>query len=289
MDDVLHEPTTFIYCLRDPRTNAVRYVGKSTELDRRYRMHCRRVGKNPHLNRWISQLQDMGLEPALDVLEACDSSAWRARERCWELHFRAAGEPLTNIRECGTGAVPCVSTPEIRSKMSEAQKETLRNHPEDLERRRQFGQQTKAMWSDLQKRPELLEARRKAAQAVGARPEYRAKLSEVRRATWADPVYRDRMKAERRGWRYSDEARANMSEAKRRAHARQRETGQEWNWAYRTFPGFVSPEGAAVTIVGLKRFCRENNLGYTGMVRLYNGITTEYKGWTHSGKRETDG
>lgn len=42
---------------------------------------------------------------------------------------------------------------------------------------------------------------------------------------------------------------------------------------------FVNPEGDEVDIYNLLRFCQENNLEYTSMVKVASGDRIQYRGW----------
>lgn len=42
---------------------------------------------------------------------------------------------------------------------------------------------------------------------------------------------------------------------------------------------FINPAGKQVEFVNLKKFCRENNLNFTGMWKLSRNLIKEYKGW----------
>jgi group I intron endonuclease len=112
---------TYIYALIDPRDQQIRYVGKATDLSLRLRNHIKdaRKGKSDHKSRWIAVLLRADLRPALEILEQCPLSDWRARECYWIEHLRAQGCRLTNAKEGGAGYDP---TPETRAKMSVAAK-----------------------------------------------------------------------------------------------------------------------------------------------------------------------
>jgi hypothetical protein len=59
-----------IYVLVDPRTQDVRYVGSTCNLDARGRQHCG-CGinpSNPRLDAWRRELRDAGLEPEVQEL-----------------------------------------------------------------------------------------------------------------------------------------------------------------------------------------------------------------------------
>lgn len=41
----------------------------------------------------------------------------------------------------------------------------------------------------------------------------------------------------------------------------------------------TNPHGFKITFKGIKKFCRENNLGVGYIFKLINNERTEYKGW----------
>jgi hypothetical protein len=43
---------------------------------------------------------------------------------------------------------------------------------------------------------------------------------------------------------------------------------------------FINPVGDKITITNLKKFCLENNLCYSDMLKVYNGNLRQHKGWT---------
>lgn len=48
------------------------------------------------------------------------------------------------------------------------------------------------------------------------------------------------------------------------------------------FDGFISPEGIPIDpIRNLRAFCRENDLFYSSMQKLYQGIIQQHRGWTY--------
>jgi hypothetical protein len=98
--------TTYVYALIDPRldTLAIRYVGKSVNPAHRLRQHYSYRGYNPHKDRWLDQLQALGIKPVLQVLQECEGNgAWSEVE--WIALLRAQGEPLTNLSKGGDGGV----------------------------------------------------------------------------------------------------------------------------------------------------------------------------------------
>jgi hypothetical protein len=43
---------------------------------------------------------------------------------------------------------------------------------------------------------------------------------------------------------------------------------------------FINPDGKLVVIENIKKFCLENNLCYSHMLKVYSGILFQHKGWT---------
>lgn len=94
--------TTYIYALKDPRDDSVRYVGRTAHPDWRVAQHCyTRFEKNAQKREWIESLLALELKPVLEVLEVYERFDGRARcevEKKWILHFMEQGAPLVNIK-----------------------------------------------------------------------------------------------------------------------------------------------------------------------------------------------
>lgn len=97
---------TLIYTLTDPRTNEVRYVGKTVKtLEQRLIAHTGDTRKNTHRRNWIIQLRRLGLRPLISLIETvADDGDWVAAERFWIAHYRKQGAKLTNLTDGGEGA-----------------------------------------------------------------------------------------------------------------------------------------------------------------------------------------
>ena len=96
-----------VYALRDPRTNEVRYVGKSFRTARRrLRRHlapCYLTG-NTHKERWIRSILRLGMEPKIEVIQVCTTPEELAcAERAHIGRLRANGARLTNATAGGDG------------------------------------------------------------------------------------------------------------------------------------------------------------------------------------------
>lgn len=88
-----------IYALCNPRTDEVRYIGKTTNLRRRLSQY-RCDPHSPHLRNWFAHLKREGLEPKVKVLEECLFGLCEA-EKKWIAHGRRKGWRLINLTEGG--------------------------------------------------------------------------------------------------------------------------------------------------------------------------------------------
>jgi predicted GIY-YIG superfamily endonuclease len=86
---------TYIYALLDPDTGEIHYVGKTVDLERRYKDHLRARDKTPK-DRWIKKLAQSKKQPDLKVLEKCAERNWAAKEKYWIDSLKRKGSPLLN-------------------------------------------------------------------------------------------------------------------------------------------------------------------------------------------------
>ncbi len=131
---------TLIYGLVDPRTQMVRYVGKSSDGMLRPNTHrspsVLRLYRETTRSIWIQELLGLGLDYTVVVLEFIPAPEarsnlcwWRASQNptvindaeCWWIAFgRAAGWDLTNSTEGGEGVPGLVHTTEAKRQISDA-------------------------------------------------------------------------------------------------------------------------------------------------------------------------
>lgn len=69
-----------IYKLSDPITGDVRYIGKSKNLKSRLYQHCFVPFKNDKKDLWVKSLQELGLNPIMEVIEKCSEGMGCERE-----------------------------------------------------------------------------------------------------------------------------------------------------------------------------------------------------------------
>lgn len=183
-----------IYGLFCPLAGVIRYIGKSSDPERRFKAHLGRCSeRKTHKDRWIAKLLKAGLKPELVILEILsDDEDWAAAEVAAIGAARKAGFPLTNLTRGGEGAalteearaakIIAMGKPETRGKMSAS---------------------ARARWSDPDRAQKGREAnrtaekRRRLSEAAKRRstPEYRAMMAERTRAAWADREKRAQIEA----------------------------------------------------------------------------------------------
>ncbi len=123
--------TVFIYGLYDPRTDELRYVGKTLNLKIRLFGHLKEKERT-HKNNWIASLGRIGLKPIIKPLEVIENSNdldWQDRERWWIRWAIESGHPITNIDAGGRSGM--LKSDETKRKQSEAMK-GFRLSPESI-------------------------------------------------------------------------------------------------------------------------------------------------------------
>jgi hypothetical protein len=107
----------YVYTLSDPTTGEVRYVGKTTNLQKRWVRHIRRPTRDKK-GGWVSSIIAQGLTPTIEVLEEIPQGEdWRDVEKFWIGYLRFLGCRLTNLHAGGEGGFTGSHTPETKSKM----------------------------------------------------------------------------------------------------------------------------------------------------------------------------
>lgn len=90
---------TYIYILLDPRTNIVKYVGKTTNPKDRLRCHIKdaKLKRRNNLScNWIKSLLKLNLEPKFEIIDEIEGE-WEWLEQYWIAQFKAWGFTLKNL------------------------------------------------------------------------------------------------------------------------------------------------------------------------------------------------
>lgn len=91
----------YIYLLKHPDTQEIRYVGKSKHPKRRYSEHIYRKvleQKKTHLTYWLLSLLNEGKKPIMEIVDETDGD-WETLEKLWIKKF----SNLCNLTEGGEG------------------------------------------------------------------------------------------------------------------------------------------------------------------------------------------
>jgi hypothetical protein len=109
----------YIYGLVDPRTNQLRYVGKTKDAYHRYYDHMR-ARKNSHLRNWLRQVKSCGDQPEMLIIETVTTEQWPEAERFWIAYFEYIGANLCNRHGGGWGGNYKPVSEEHRANLSKA-------------------------------------------------------------------------------------------------------------------------------------------------------------------------
>jgi hypothetical protein len=151
---------TFIYALTDPRTGAVRYVGKANRPESRLRGHLK-DRNDCHRVHWLRQLREEGLRPGILILEEVEQDAWQDAERNWIEHY--GFDNLVNETRGGEGSLG-------------------HSHAVSLSARLRIARSVTDQWADPSMRERFVSARNTT--------EAKIRRSEASKRYWTDPSYR---------------------------------------------------------------------------------------------------
>ncbi|HEX7906851.1 MAG TPA: GIY-YIG nuclease family protein [Paraburkholderia sp.] len=201
---------TRIYVLRDPRTDEVRYVGKTVKtLADRLSGHINRSRriKSPS-GSWIKSLAKEGLMPIIEEIETAGDD-WAERERYWIAHYRSVTHKLTNICDGGEGVGGVKLKPEHRARLAEIGRARKATNAW----KSQMGAHLPEWWT------EEIRAQKAALVKSQMTPERRAAHSDALKETMSSPEWKSRHSVAMRT-KWTPELRAAQAEKARAANAR---------------------------------------------------------------------
>ncbi len=88
----------FVYVLKDPRNNEVRYVGITHSLEHRFKGHLSRLSEPTPKSTWVAELNNLGLVPEMSVIEA--GTEWlegKKREEYWIAYYWPSGRLFNGV------------------------------------------------------------------------------------------------------------------------------------------------------------------------------------------------
>ena len=110
----------YIYCLKHPETQEIRYVGKTTNIKRRLSQHiqdAKSYVSNRRIINWICNLLKSNLKPVIEIIEICNENNWQEREIYWISYYKE----ITNLCNHHDGGLGCLGR-----KLTDFEKERIR-------------------------------------------------------------------------------------------------------------------------------------------------------------------
>lgn len=225
-----------IYCLKDPATGNIRYVGvTSGNVVRRVRAHvwgCHR--HSFRAARWLKSLRDKGLFPRFETMQSGEGEGWQEAEKRWISHMRDLWCDLTNATDGGEGCPGRVLTEEHKQKLADAARGRERS-PESVQKSaagikgRIYSPEHRGRISAAHAGVKFTNERRLniSLSLKGKKPskDAIAKMSAARKGRTNSPETVAKIIATRRAngnYTITDETKRKISEAHKRFHARRR-------------------------------------------------------------------
>lgn len=113
-----------IYSLDCPTTGKIQYIGKTIDLDRRYKQHLRDKRYNKKCQ-WIRGLKSNGVKPLMTVLESFDSNEnYNFWEDWYIQYYKYIGFDLKNSKGGGDGGFLSQETKDKISAKHKGRKKT---------------------------------------------------------------------------------------------------------------------------------------------------------------------
>jgi hypothetical protein len=214
--------TVFIYGLCDPRTEQLRYVGKTTNLSRRLYEHTKNKSHS-HLSSWIRSLLGAGYDPEIFVIEEVDKKNWQREEKFWISYFRYIGADLVNGSQGGLGGSKKGHkfSLEGRRRIDHAVRKSCKGKPLSREHRRKLSLAkigTKQSRETIEKRINSLSGSGNPNYGKTLSEEHKMKISKAKKGKPGHPQTKEtieKISAAQRGRKKSYETRMRMSEGQK--------------------------------------------------------------------------
>lgn len=96
---------TYIYALIDPRTDHIRYIGKTNNPEIRLKNHLKsfQLSYKTKKNSWIKSLLKNNLKPTFEIIDIININDWSFWEKHYISLYRSWGFNLTNLDLGGYG------------------------------------------------------------------------------------------------------------------------------------------------------------------------------------------
>lgn len=207
------DKTTYIYGLIDPRTNQLRYVGKTVLTpDRRVFTHKWRARVHPHKRHsmaWLLSLEKDGVEPDVFTIEEVPIGGdWVEAEQFWIAYFRFIGADLCNHTDGGEGQPGHKQSPEtIKKRIRRGAEHHRFGKPQHPNATAALKVGIKKFWQD----PEAAARRNEKARSTLSAPEHVERLKRQTAKLFSDPLRKSAIFEKVAAATRTPEARARVS------------------------------------------------------------------------------
>lgn len=176
-----------IYLLLDPRTEEIRYVGKTKfSLEKRLKDHLAfiKYSNQTRVYQWIKSLLKLGLKPKIVLIELATDENWEEAETRWIKYIRSVkGKRLTNHAAGGAGVLGYECTEKDKEKM---RKGHAKRGPMSPERKAEIAKKISETQKGRKKTPEQNEKNRRSHIGIPLSVEGRRKVSRAVKKRWQD-------------------------------------------------------------------------------------------------------
>lgn len=188
----------YIYALTCPKTNEIRYIGKTIQkLKTRLKGHLF-VAKDDltHRANWIRKLKSKKLKPNIILIEEVNDLNWIEKEIYWIAYYSKITK-LVNSSKGGVGGH------DVKLSTREKKSLNLIDRWQDENYREKMCDMSKNLWKDDEHKKEASNRLKSYWQDE----EYKEKMSNMTKELWKNEEYRET--------RLTEESRKKMSEAKK--------------------------------------------------------------------------
>lgn len=93
-----------IYCLKDPRDNSIKYIGRSSNIIQRFKNHKNSLHNiNTKKRKWLDELKQLNLKPILKILKEVPIKEGNYWEKYYLKLAKEKGYDLTNNNDDNLG------------------------------------------------------------------------------------------------------------------------------------------------------------------------------------------
>lgn len=262
------------------KTDGRSYIGSAINIESRWKDHQYFAKTDPTRQVITRALAKHGIDKfEWKILEHCDTEILLKREQHWLDVVRPFVDENNgfNVRKIANSNFGITRSLESRRKQSEKMKGVPKTDEHKKNMSKSWHQNRTPEYY------EMLSARIKGDKNPATRPEVREKISKsMTGKTWKHDTARiQKHVKQRKGKKYSEEAKKNMKLAQQRNKTRSKEAKEKFYLAQRRLYEISKPDGSIFCMYSreLKQFCIENSLTYSCLITTAKTNKTYKGGW----------